>query len=175
MWRPDAERMVRVRLLGEGDEAESVWAEDLGPAFGEPQARRVRLCNVPILYSKPTYGDVVVVEPDEDGILIWDGGGRLPGEDDRAIEEDGGRWVMIVDFAPAPSSVDAQRAFAELVGAAKAAEIVVEGCYAPSARTPGRACLAVPNHLSIEGVLEWLCRGAGLQMKLKLVYPLDDA
>lgn len=60
-------------------------------------ARRVRIGNVPFLHAKP-YEDVIVVEPDpDDGMLTWDSHGVSVRLGTR-IEEDGGRWAMIVDY-----------------------------------------------------------------------------
>jgi hypothetical protein len=76
MWVPDASKVVKVCLHSQGAYVETPWAEDLGVAPGPPGARLVRLGNVPFLRPKPTYGDVLVVEPDANygNRLTWNAG-----------------------------------------------------------------------------------------------------
>jgi len=67
---------IKVCLVNEGDDVETPWAIDLGPADSGPDgSRRVRLINVPFMHAKPTWGDVVIVTPVEGGRLTWNGGG----------------------------------------------------------------------------------------------------
>ena len=61
MWLPDRAKLIKVRLHANGEDAETPWAEDCGPAPGPVGAHYARLGNVPFLHAKPTYGDVVVV------------------------------------------------------------------------------------------------------------------
>ncbi len=98
MWRPKESKLVKVLLQDRGADAETPWAEDLGPV-GDAGAHRVRLANIPALHAKPTYEDVIIVEPGK-GFMTWDRNGvaweDLPGR----IEEHAGRWPMIVDYLP---------------------------------------------------------------------------
>ena len=89
---------IKVLLHNEGQDQETPWAEDLGPSPVAPGARRVRLVNIPFLNAKPTYGDVIVAIPNADGVLAWDRGGVAWEHIDQRIEEDGGRWVMIIGY-----------------------------------------------------------------------------
>ena len=80
MWLPDKSKLVKIRLHNQGEDVETAWAEDLGLASRGKVTRRVRLGNVPFLHAKPTYGDVIEVQPDEkDGMLDWDRAGQSGG------------------------------------------------------------------------------------------------
>lgn len=173
MWLPDRAKLIKVSLSSNGEDVETPWAEDGGPAPGPAGARYARLGNVPFLHAKPTYGDVIVVVPDADGVFSWDSGG-LPYERlGERIIEDGGRWVMVLDFVLLEAGGDAQQAFSALDIAGQRRDIAVEGCYGPKSDLPGRAYLAVPNHLGVDAVLAYL-EGQRLPMTLSLVHPVDD-
>lgn len=151
---------------------ETSWAEDCGPAPGRAGARYVRLGNVPFLRAKPTYGDVIVVSPDQDRMLSWDSEG-VPYEQigDRIIE-DGERWAMILEFELLDPDGDAQEAFSALDIAAEKQDIAVEGAFGPKRGRPGRAYLAVPTKLDVEPVLTFL-EDQDLPMSLRLVHPRE--
>ena len=174
MWLPDESKLLKVRLHSRGEDVETAWAEDLGEVQGQPGARRVRLGNVPFVHSKPTYGDVLIVEPSlPGGMLTWDSFG-LPYERIRErIEEDGGRYAVILDYTLESSAQDAQAAFSALDIAGEQANIAVEGCFTPKKERPGRAYLAVPYNLKPTDVMKYL-RGKSLPMSLTLVHPVDD-
>ena len=72
MWMPDRTKLMKIRLHNQGEDAETVWAEDLGVAILHSAARYVRIGNIPILHAKPTYGDVIEVLTNGDGMLEWD-------------------------------------------------------------------------------------------------------
>ena len=175
MWTPDEAKLLKVLLHSRGEDVETPWAEDCGPAPGEAGARYVRLGNVPFLHAKPTYGDVLVAVPDpsSDGYLAWDSGGlpfeRIP----ERIAEDGGRWAMIIDYVPLDPASDVQHAFDALDIAAEAENIAVEGCYSPNERRPGRAYLAVPAELGVDDVLRMLSAWK-LPMTFTLIHPTED-
>src|SRR3954466_3111963 len=95
-------KMIKVCLTNRGEDSETPWAEDLGPAPGPDGSRKVKLVNVPFLHAKPTWGDVIVVSPVEDGLLTWDRNNVWWKQVPERIEHDGGRWAMIVDYAPRP-------------------------------------------------------------------------
>lgn len=174
MWTPDPDRLVKVTLRSDEDDPETPWAEDLGEDPRRPGSRLVRIGNVPFLHAKPTYGDVVSVEPDEDGLLTWDRGDTAFEDIDALIVEDAGRWAMIVDYALSPEAgVDLKVGFGALVRAGEHADIVVEGCFANEAAGTGRAYLAVPGHLEVEAAFELLVK-AELPLTLDLVHPVDD-
>lgn len=162
--------LIKVRLHDRGEDSESPWAEDLGPLPGAPAARRVRLVNVPFLHAKPTFGDVIVVEPDADGVLSWDRGGDFDDVDGR-IEDDGGRYALIVDYAVA-ADADVNAEFATLCRAARAADVMPEGCFGPRGEEPGRLYLAAPDALEPDDVLKVLREG-GAACSLTLVHPVD--
>ncbi len=173
MWHPDRAKLVKVRLHSRDLDRETPWAEDCGPAPAPAGARYVRLANVPFLHAKPTYGDVIVASPDEEGMLSWDDEG-LPYEQvvDRIIE-DGGRWAMVLDYELLDSASNTQAAFSALDVAGEEADIAVEGCFAPGPGRPGRAYLAVPASLDVDDVLTFLER-QDLPMSMTLVHPLEE-
>ncbi len=164
-------KQIKVCLTNEGADVETPWAEDLGPVAGRKGARRVRLANVPFLHAKPTWGDVIVVEPvDEDGFLTWDRGGVAWSKVGTRIHEDSGRWAMIVDYEPHPGDESGTAAFRALAKACAAAEIICEGCVGPRRGKPGRAYLAVPRELTDPQVMAKL-RGEALPCELVQIHP----
>lgn len=164
-------KQLKICLTNEGADVETPWAEDLGPVSGRKGARRVRLVNVPFLHAKPTWGDVIVVEPVADaGFLTWDRGG-LPWSDvGSRIVEDGGRWAMIVDYEPHPGDDTGATAFRALSNACTRLEIICEGCIGPRSGKPGRAYLAVPRELTDPQVMTKL-RGESLPCELVQIHP----
>jgi len=148
-------KLIKVRLVNDGADAETPWAHDIGPAPGPKGSRRVRLVNVPFMHAKPTWGDVIAVAP-VDGVLTWDREGIAWEQIGTRIVEDGGRWAMIIDH-------DA-RAFDALVAACNAHDIVCEGARA------GRAYLAVPAQLTDVSVMTTL-RAAKLPGALVQTHP----
>jgi hypothetical protein len=173
-----APRTIKVCLVNDGDDFEATWAADLGPAKHAPRgSRRVRLVNVCFLHAKPTWGDVIVVSPVEDGLLTWDGRGVAWSKIGTRIAEDGGRHAMIVDYVPDDPSDGGEAAFDALSKACEEghadlndAEIVCEGAFGPTGATPGRAYLAVKNALKPSAVMKRL-RAAGLPCTLLQVHP----
>ena len=165
MLRTDPSKLLKVVLVTEDDEVETPFAEDLGPAEGAWGSRRVRLANIPFLHAKPTFGDVIVVEPGDDGRLTWKDGER--------IAEDGGRWLLILDYEIIDGKMASTPAFQALAMTAEAAGIVVEGCFSPRNERPGRAYFAVPDAMNVGDVLDTLT-SARLPVKLDVVHPTPD-
>lgn len=167
---PKKPRLLKVLLQDRGEDAETPWAEDLGAVRGRKGARRVRLVNVPFLHAKPTYGDVIVVEPDpEDGMLVWDAGGVAWPQIGTRIDKDGGRYAAIVDYLPG-KGVEVRAAYEAICDVARKKKIVTEGCYAPRDRKPGRLYLAVPEKLAPPAVMKQLAT-VKVAVKLELVHP----
>jgi hypothetical protein len=159
--------LIKVRLTDRGEDSETPWAHDLGPAPGPPGSRKVRLANVPFMHAKPTWGDVIIVTPVEDDFPVWDRGGVPWDQIATRIAEDGGRWAMIVDYAAHPGSEDAFRALAQ---ACAEIEIVCEGAWGPREDKPGRAYLAVKHEVDDAAVMKRL-RGANLPCELIQIHP----
>jgi hypothetical protein len=174
MWVPEKSKLVKVRLHNQGEDVETTWAEDLGPVDEGSPTRRVRLGNIPFLHAKPTYGDVLEVEPDEsDGMLDWDREGLSFEQIGRRIHADGGRWAMIIDYKATLPECDLDATFKALDIAAEKADIAVEGAFVEKDGSGGRAYLAVPRSKSIADVLAWL-RSAEVALAFTLVHPADD-
>lgn len=157
---------IKVCLINNGAARETPWAQDLGPAPGPKGSRKVRLINVPFFHAKPTWGDVIVVSP-VDGVPTWDRGGASFDAIGSRIVEDGGRWAMIVDYAPRSSKGDVNGALAE---ACAELDIVCERAWAPDATRAGRAFLAVGNALTDAVVMSKL-RAAKLPCELIQIHP----
>ena len=173
MWLPDKAKLVKVRLHNQGEDVETVWAEDLGPVDESSPTRRVRLGNVPFLHAKPTYGDVIEVRPDDaDGMLDWDREGLAFEDIGGRIHDDGGRWAMIIDYK-ATSGRDLDATFRALDAAGENADIAVEGAFVAKNGASGRAYLAAPGSQTVADVLAWL-RSSGVGLAFTLVHPLDD-
>jgi hypothetical protein len=138
---------IKICLTNQGRDTETPWAEDLGPARGHAAgSRKARLINVPFLHAKPTWGDVIVVSPVEDGLPTWDRDGVPWAQIGTRIADDSGRWAMIVDYAP---HRDAKEAFGALAVACAEQDVVCEGAWGPRGDgAPGRAYLAVKDELS---------------------------
>lgn len=154
MSLPDRTKHLKIRLHDQGEDPETVWAEDLGAAVLNSAARYVRIGNIPVLHAKPTFGDVIEVLPDEDGMLEWDRRGVEFDDIGERILEDGGRWVAIIDYWPSRRNSDLESTFQALDAAARSRDIVIEGAFAEKKR--GCAYLAVPNAMSLVGLVGWL-------------------
>lgn len=150
---------IKVRLTNRGSDSETPWAEDLGP---EANGRRVRLINVPFLHAKPTWGDEIIVVPDDNDFPTWDRNGTPWRRIDTRIAADGGRWAMIVDYRG--------DGFLALAEACHANDIICEGAWAPRDATPGRTYLAVPNALDDAAVMARL-HAAQLLCELIQIHP----
>jgi hypothetical protein len=160
-------------LANRGEDSETPWAEDLGPA-GKPAprgSRKVRLVNEPVLHAKPTYGDVIVVSPVEDGLPTWDAEGIAWSKIGTRILVDGGRHAMIVDYQPtSPRDANGKSAFTALATACRALDVICEGCFGPRDDKPGRAYLAVPAALLPGAVMRRL-RAAAIPAELFQIHP----
>lgn len=163
-------KLIKVRLTNQGEDIETPWAHDLGPAPNAAAgARTVKLVNVPFMHAKPTWGDTIVVTPAADAFPTWDRGGVKWNEISSRIVEDGGRWAMILDYRP-HDDVTAADAFSALARVCDVERIVCEGAWAPRDADPGRAYLAVPKDTVVGAVIDRL-DGAGLPMHIILVHP----
>jgi hypothetical protein len=160
-------KQIKVCLMNRGDDTETPWAVDLGPAPGPSGSRKVRLINVPFMHAKPTWGDTIVVSPVEDGFPTWDRNGTPWPQIGTRIVEDGGRWAMIVDYAPHP---DATGAFQSLARACAEHDVVCEGAWGPRAGEPGRAYFAVAGELTDAALMKAL-RAADLPCELIQIHP----
>lgn len=174
MWIPDKKKLVKICLQSQGKDVETPWAEDLGEATVSPGARFVRLGNVPFLYAKPTYGDVLLVIPDPVyKRLTWDSEG-LPFERvHERIVDDGGRYAVIIDYELVPRDSDLQPAFTAFDIAGEKVNVSVEGCYGPTPERPGRVYLAVPYAMTIAALLSYFDE-QNLPLSLTLVHPVGD-
>lgn len=162
--------LIKVCLTNQGEDIETPWAHDLGPApDAPPGSRQVRLVNVPFMHAKPTWGDTIVVSPGADGILTWDRSATPWPQIGTRLVEDGGRWAMIVDYLPRPDLAEAE-AFQRLNRACDAARVVCEGAWGPRDQDLGRVYLAVPRDLSAEAVMARL-HEAALPMQLVQIHP----
>jgi hypothetical protein len=161
-------QQLKVCLTNRGQDQETPWAEDLGPAPGPRGSRRVRLINVPFLHAKPTWGDTIVVLPVADGFPTWDRNGVPFAKIGTRIVEDGGRWAMIVDYVP--RGVTTSRAFGAIAKACAGLDVVTEGAWEPRGDDPGRIYLAPPSAMSDTTVMIKL-RAARLPCELIQVHP----
>ncbi len=171
---------IKVCLVNDGDDVETPWAVDLGPADGAPPgSRRVRLINVPFMHAKPTWGDVIVVSPGVRHFLTWDGNGCEYADIGSRIEEDGGRYSVILEYSPHPgtSSLDAFKALRHVFERGLAdlteADAVCEGAVAPKEGRPGVLYLAAKYELLPDVVMERV-RVAGLPCDVTLIHPVDE-
>jgi cell division septation protein DedD len=158
---------IKVCLTNAGKDTETPWAEDLGPAPGRKGSRRVRLINVPFMHAKPTWGDVIVVSPVDDGLPTWDRAGTPWAQIGARIAEDCGRWAMIVDYVPHPDSKDA---FNALARACAEHDVVCEGAWDARDGDPGRVYLAVSGALTDDELMTRL-RAAELPCELIQIHP----
>lgn len=172
MSQPDRTRLLKIRLHNQGEDPETLWAEDLGAAILHSAARYVRIVNIPVLHAKPTYGDVIEVLPDGDGMPEWDRCGVDFWEIGTRILEDGGRWVAIIAYWPSRRSSDLNSTFQALDTAGAARDIVIEGVVARKNR--GYAYLAVPNSMSAADLVAWL-RSQRASVRFELLRPEEDS
>jgi hypothetical protein len=124
-----------------------------------------------MLHAKPTFGDVIEVIPDDDGILEWDRRGVDFEDIDCRILEDSGRWVAIIEYWPIRADVSLESTFRALDVAAEKLEIVVEGAYTKKGR--GCAYLAVPNSMGVEELTAWL-RSQQETLGFRLRHPAEE-
>ena len=164
-----SEKPIKVCLTNRGEDSETPWAQDLGAATGIKGGRRVRLVNVPFLHAKPTWGDVIVVVP-ANGQLTWDRDGVAWKDIGSRIAEDGGRWAMIIDYAPHPGDASGSVAFDAVARACETADVVCEGAWGPQQGVPGRLYLAVRTDVAAQAVMSTLRAGA-LPCELIQVHP----
>ncbi|HVK88287.1 MAG TPA: hypothetical protein VM513_29405 [Kofleriaceae bacterium] len=163
---------IKVCLTNKGEDTETPWAQDLGPAPASAPvgSRIVKLVNVPFMHAKPTWGDTIVVSPTgNEQPLTWDRSGTPWKQISTRIVEDGGRWAMIVDYAP-HAGADVQDAFQALTRACEGQRVVCEGAWAPREGEPGRAYFAVPKEVSAEKLMDIL-RAASLPLDLIQIHP----
>ena len=166
-----ASKAIKVCLTNGGDDVETPWAHDLGPAPGAKGSRKVRLVNVPFMHAKPTWGDIVVVSPVKDGFPTWDRSGVTWSDIASRIHEDGGRWAMIVDYE---SDADAEECFDAIAHACAELDVVCEGAWAPNPRRAGRVYLAVKTGTTDKAVMNHLGR-AELPCALSQIHPAPSA
>jgi hypothetical protein len=134
-----------------------------------PDESKAVLVRFHALHPKPTYGDVIVVERAlPDGILTWDSFGLSSARVKKRLEEDGGRYMVVLEYVPDPPGHDARAAYRALSLAGDHLDIVVEGCFPPEHGRPGLACLAVPYQLNPLETMKRL-RARRLPLKLKVV------
>jgi hypothetical protein len=171
MWRPDRTRLVKLRLHSCGEEGETAWGEDCGPAPAPEGARFVRVGTIPFIHAKPTYGDVIVAAPGGPGALLaWDSRGGSYEEVVESLIEDAGRFTVILEYDVASPAIDPDAAYAALERACHGAGIAVETCFGPWDGEPGRVYLALPGELDVEEVLAFLA-GEGVPLTLGVVHP----
>ncbi len=168
-----SDKTIKVCLTNNGADSETPWAVDLGTAPGKKGSRKVRLVNVPFLHAKPTWGDVIVVSPVDDGLPTWDREGVAWKDIGKRIAEDGGRWAMIVDYSPHPGDATGDAAYKALARACEAADVVCEGAWGPG-KQPGRTYLAVRNDRTAAQIMSAL-REAELPCELIQVHPAPVA
>ena len=166
-----APKTIKICLTNRGEDSETPWAQDLGPAPGEKKgSRKVRIVNVPFLHAKPTWGDIVIVQPVDDGLPTWDREGVPWKSIHTRIVEDGGRWAMIVDYKPGAGDATGDVAYRAVATACEAADVVCEGAFGPNGATPGRAYLAPRHETSAEDVMKKLL-AAALPCELIQIHP----
>jgi len=170
MARTKKPKLIKICLTDRGEDQETPWAEDLGPAKGPKGSRKVKLVNVPFLHAKPTFDDIIVVSPVEDGLLTWDKRGVAWKDIGKRILEDSGRHAMIVDYVPKRGDRTGDEAFRALVKACRKIETICEGCYGPDGKEPGRAYLAVPDDREPEQVMKHF-EVAKLPCRVEQIHP----
>ncbi len=165
--------LIKVRLHDRNEDSESVWAFDLGPVKGKRGARRVQINNICFVHAKPTLHDIIVVEPDpEDGdyMLQWDQRGVPWSKIGTRIDEDGGRFAMIVDYRYGP---DGDR-WRDLVTAVTRPGLDIEGAFGPKGDRPGRAYLAVDKAIKPADVMAILGK-SGVGYTFTQIHPTPRA
>lgn len=172
MSLPERTRLLKIRLHNQGEDPETVWAEDRGAAILHPVARYVRIVNIPVLHPKPTYGDVVEVHPNADGMFEWDRCGVDFGRIGTRILEDGGRWVAVIDYRPSGRNASLRSALEALDAASASKDIVIEGMFARKNR--GCAYLAVPGAMTRADLVAWL-HSQRAKVRFELLQPEADS
>jgi hypothetical protein len=163
-------KLLKVCLTNQGQDTETPWAHDLGPAPGPTGSRKVRLINVPFMHAKPTWGDAIIVSPVGDGFPTWDRGGVPWAQIGTRLAEDSGRWAMILDYVPHPDATP-DAVFGAIAHACAEHDVVCEGAWAPRAdREPGRAYLALKSDLTDHTLMTAL-RAASLPCDLIQIHP----
>lgn len=165
MRQTEINKLLKIRLHSQGEDRETVWAEDMGAAILHPAARYVRIANIPVFHFKPTFGDVVEVHPGADGMFEWDRCGVDFGQIGTRILEDGGRWVAVVDYWPSRPRASLRTALEVLDAACAARDVVIEGMFAK--RNRGCAYLAVPRSMTHADLIAWLqlqCASVGFDL-----------
>ena len=154
----DKRSLVKVFLHDRGDDMESAWCQPVGPSL-------FRLVNVPFLHAKPTYGDVIAAERNDDGGWEWDRRGEARVSE--RLHEDGGRYALIIDYTKW-----AEADFGALLQALeKRHDIVGEGCFGPRGERPGRLYLAAPRALDPAAVLQAVVT-LGRGFRFELIHPV---
>jgi hypothetical protein len=145
-----SEKYEKIFLHDDGEDVESCWAE---PASAVKNGRvLVRLANIPFLYPKPTYGDVIEVARDAQygGAYAWDRTGLPWSRIGERIHKDGRRYTGIVDYEMG-SGAD----FGALAHWLKSEhDIVAEGGFTPEDDRPGRLYLAIPDEVELDDILD---------------------
>jgi hypothetical protein len=155
----DKRSLVKVFLHDRGEDVESAWCQPAGPSL-------FRLVNVPFLHAKPTYGDVVAAERNDDGNWEWDRRGVAQTRIGERLHHDGGRYALIVDY-----TMWAEADLGALVQALeKRHDIVGEGCFGPRGEEPGRLYLAAPRALDPTAVLAAVTT-LGRGFRFQLIHP----
>jgi len=152
-------KLIKICLTDDGEDSETPWAEDLGPAPGPKGSRKVKLVNVPFLHAKPTWGDTIVVSPVAGGLPTWDSGGVEWDEIGTRLLVDSGRHAIIIDYAPKKGDPGGHKAFSAIAAACRELDVACEGCFGPDGKTPGRVYLAANDALTPEAVMERLRTG----------------
>jgi hypothetical protein len=109
------------------------------------------------------------VIPDANGRLAWDSEGVAFDDIGTRIEEDAGRWAMVVDYELRPGFTDLTAAFRALDVVGERSDLVVEGSFARREGRAGRAYVAVPVALGVDAALERLSTDA---LVLTLIHPV---
>ncbi len=156
----DKRSLVKVFLHDRGEDVESAWCQPVGPSL-------FRLVNVPFLHAKPTYGDVVAAERNDDGNWAWDRRGIGQKRLGERLHEDGGRYALIVDY-----TMWAEADLGALVQALERKhDIVGEGCFGPRGEEPGRLYLAASRALDPAAVLAAVTT-LGRGFRFTLIHPV---
>jgi hypothetical protein len=156
----DKRSLVKVFLHDRGEDVESAWCQPVGPSL-------FRLVNVPFLHAKPTYGDVVAAERNDDGNWAWDRRGVAQTRLGERLHEDGGRYALIVDY-----TMWAEADLGALVQALERKhDIVGEGCFGPRGEEPGRLYLAAPRALDPAAVMAAVTK-LGRGFRFALIHPV---
>lgn len=146
-----SEKYEKIFLHDDGEDVESCWAAPLEPAPRKANRLFVRLANIPFLYPKPTYGDVIEVsrDPTYGNAYSWDRTGLPWSRIGERIHRDGRRYTGIIDYETGRGADF--NALAQWLKAEH--DIVAEGGFAPEGDRPGRLYLAIPDELEIDDII----------------------